>query len=111
MGEGKFTFVEGYKNSKSVTILLKGCIIPGDGAFEIVAHQVLTQYKKQVKDRACLGVQAFAESLLIISKAITQNTGHNQQETIVKFQQDYATSNYQLASILQQKPNDVLLNV
>ncbi|CAF3975032.1 unnamed protein product [Rotaria sp. Silwood1] len=63
-----------------------GCIIPSDDAFEIVTHQVLTQYKKQVKDRARLGVQTFAESLLIIPKAITQNTGHNQQETIVKFQ-------------------------
>ncbi|CAF2818821.1 unnamed protein product [Rotaria sp. Silwood2] len=57
-----------------------------DDAFEIVTHQVLTQYKEQVKDRARLGVQTFAESLLIIPKAITQNTGHNQQETIVKFQ-------------------------
>jgi chaperonin GroEL (HSP60 family) len=70
--------------------------------FEIVAQQVLTQYKKQIKDRARLGVQAFAELLLIIPKAITQNAEHNQQETIVTFQQDYAISNYQLVSILQQ---------
>jgi T-complex protein 1 subunit zeta len=45
-----------------------------------------------VKGRARLGVQAFAESLLIIPKAIAQNAGHDEQETIVKLQQEYATS-------------------
>ncbi|CAF1369335.1 unnamed protein product [Rotaria sp. Silwood1] len=75
-----------YEHSEEKFTFVEGCIIPSDDAFEIVTHQVLTQYKKQVKDRARLGVQTFAESLLIIPKAITQNTGHNQQETIVKFQ-------------------------
>lgn len=119
LGEEKFTFVEGCKNPKSVTVLLKGstkyglnqlkdalrdglrsvtnaledgCVIPGAGAFEIVAHQALTQYKEQVKGRARLGVQAFAEALLIIPKAIAQNAGHDQQETIVKLQHEYATA-------------------
>lgn len=134
-GEEKFTFIEGCKNPKSVTVLLKGstkyvlnqlkdalrdglrsvtnaiedgtsvdlhdhenkrsplaCVIPGGGAFEVVAHHALTQYKEQVKGRARLGVQAFAEALLIIPKAIAQNAGHDQQETIVKLQQEYATS-------------------
>ncbi len=68
-----------------------GCVIAGGGAFEIVAHQALTQYKEQVKGRARLGVQAFAEALLIIPKAIAQNAGHDQQETIVKLQHEYAT--------------------
>jgi T-complex protein 1 subunit zeta len=72
--------------------LCLACVIPGGGAFEIVAHQALTQYKEQVKGRARLGVQAFAESLLIIPKAIAQNAGHDQQETIVKLQHEYATS-------------------
>jgi len=119
LGEEKFTFVEGCKNPKSVTVLLKGstkyiinqlkdalrdglrsvtnaiedgCVIAGGGAFEIVAHQALTQYKEKVKGRARLGVQAFAEALLIIPKAIAQNAGHDQQETIVKLQHEYATS-------------------
>ena len=69
-----------------------GCVIPGGGAFEIVAHQALSQYKEQVKGRARLGVQAFGEALLIIPKAIGQNAGHDQQETIVKLQQEYATT-------------------
>jgi T-complex protein 1 subunit zeta len=69
-----------------------GCVIPGAGAFEIVAHQALSQYKEQVKGRARLGVQAFAEALLIIPKAIAQNAGHDQQETIVKLQHEYSTT-------------------
>jgi T-complex protein 1 subunit zeta len=69
-----------------------GCVIGGGGAFEIVAHHALTQYKEQVKGRARLGVQAFAEALLIIPKAIAQNAGHDQQETIVKLQHEYTTS-------------------
>ncbi|CAF0829512.1 unnamed protein product [Didymodactylos carnosus] len=119
LGEEKFTFVEGCKNPKSVTILLKGstkyimnqlkdgvrdglrsvvnaiedgCVIPGAGALEIVTHQALTQYKEQVKGRARLGIQAFAEALLIIPKAVAQNAGHDQQDTIVKLQHEYANS-------------------
>ncbi|CAF1305485.1 unnamed protein product [Rotaria sordida] len=114
-GEKIFTFVEACKSPKSVTVLLKGstkyilnqvkdalrdgrhsirnalddgCLIPGEGAFEIVTHQALTQYNEQVKGRARLAVQA----LLIIPKAIAQNAGHHQQETIVKLQHEYATS-------------------
>ncbi|CAF2723032.1 unnamed protein product [Rotaria sp. Silwood2] len=42
--------------------------------------------------RARLGVPAFDESLIMISKSITQNAGYDQQKTIVKLQQDDATS-------------------
>ncbi|CAF1452681.1 unnamed protein product [Adineta steineri] len=107
LGEEKFTFIEDCKNPKSVTVLLKGstkyilnqlkdalrdglrsitnavedgCVIPGGDASEIAAHHAFTQYKEQVKGRVRLGVQAFAEALLIIPKAIAQNAGHDQHE-------------------------------
>ena len=70
----------------------EGCVVPGAGAFEIVAHHALTKAKEQIKGRARLGVQAFAEALLIIPKAIAQNAGHDQQDTIVKLQHEYVTS-------------------
>lgn len=43
-------------------------VVPGAGAFEIVAHSTLMKYKEQIKGRARLGVQAFADALLIIPK-------------------------------------------
>ncbi|CAF3844139.1 unnamed protein product [Rotaria sp. Silwood1] len=109
-GEEIFTIVEACKNPKSVTVLLKR-------STKYILNQVkdalhngrrsirnaledgfisnlnkLTQYNEQVKGRARLAVQAFAQALLIIPKAIAQNVGHHQQETIVKLQNEYATS-------------------
>lgn len=52
----------------------------------------MTQYNEQVKGRARWGVQSFAQELLIILKAIAENAGHHQQETIVKLEHEYATS-------------------
>jgi T-complex protein 1 subunit zeta len=119
LGEEKFTFVENCKNPLSVTILMKGpnkhtlnqikdaihdglravknaiedgAVVPGAGAFEIVAHAALTKYKDTVKGRARLGVQAYADALLIIPKVLAQNSGLDQQETIVKLQEEYTAA-------------------
>ncbi|VEL26934.1 unnamed protein product, partial [Protopolystoma xenopodis] len=73
MGEEKYTFIEECKNPHSVTLLLKGpnkytqtqikdavndglkaikntiedgCVIPGAGAFEIIAHRALTSFSE-----------------------------------------------------------------
>jgi T-complex protein 1 subunit zeta len=110
LGEDKFTFVEQCKNPQSVTILIKGpnkhtlmqikdavhdglraiknaiednCVLPGAGAFEIYASQELIKYKKEVQGRPKLGIQAFADALLIIPKVLAQNAGHDAQEAIV----------------------------
>lgn len=45
-------------------------IIPGAGAFEVAASQALQQYKEKVKGKQRLGVQAYAEALLIIPKTL-----------------------------------------
>merc|ERR1719282_1355639 len=95
LGENKFTFVEECKNPTSVTILMKGpnkhtlnqikdavrdglravknaledgSVVPGAGAFEVSAAHALLQHKGEVKGRAKLGVQAFADALLVIPK-------------------------------------------
>lgn len=115
LGEDKFTFVEQCKNPQSVTILIKGpnkhtliqvkdairdglrainnaiedkCVIPGAGAFEIKANQELLQYKDTVKGKARLGIQAYAEALLIIPKTLAINSGYDAQDTIVKLQEE-----------------------
>jgi len=119
LGDSKFTFVEDTENPKSVTILVKGpnkhtitmikdavrdglravknaiedgCIVPGAGAFEIVAHASLTAFKETVSTRARLGVQAFADALFVIPKALATNSGHDPQDAIVKLQTEYSKS-------------------
>ncbi|XP_034181445.1 chaperonin containing TCP1 subunit 6 [Osmia lignaria lignaria] len=111
LGETKYTFIEECKKPNSVTILLKGpnkytleqlkdavrdglraiknaiddhALIPGAGAFEIAATQALHQYKEKVKGKQRLGVQAYAEALLIIPKTLAVNSGFDAQDTIVK---------------------------
>lgn len=117
LGESKYTFIEELKNPLSVTILIKGpnkhtlgqikdavhdglravknaiedgSVVPGAGAFEVAVSAALTEFKKTVKGRARLGVQAFADALLVIPKILAQNSGYDPQETIVKLQEEYA---------------------
>ncbi|CAG8499318.1 4933_t:CDS:10 [Cetraspora pellucida] len=117
LGEEKYTFVEEVKNPKSVTILIKGpnahtiaqindavrdglravknaiednCVIPGAGAFQVALCSHLTKFKDNVKGRVKMGVQAFADSMLIIPKVLAQNGGFDTQDTIVNLQEEYA---------------------
>lgn len=119
LGDNKYTFIEDTANPKSVTILVKGpnkhtitmikdavrdglravknaiedgAVIPGAGAYEIAAHAALTILRESVSTRARLGVQAFADALLIIPKALASNSGHDPQEATVKLQAEYGKS-------------------
>ncbi|WP_411027334.1 TCP-1/cpn60 chaperonin family protein, partial [Salmonella sp. s54925] len=66
-----------------------GALVPGAGAFEVAVHASLMEYKKTVKGRARLGIQAFADAFLIIPKILAQNSGYDPQEVIVKLQEEY----------------------
>jgi len=117
LGESKYTYVEKCQNAKSVTILIKGpnkhtitqikdavrdglravknaieddCVVAGAGGFQIAAHDALMKFKSSVKGRAQLGVQAFADALLIIPKTLAKNAGLDPQECLVKLQQNYS---------------------
>ncbi|EZA47557.1 T-complex protein 1 subunit zeta [Ooceraea biroi] len=59
-------------------------VIPGAGAFEVAASQALQRYKEQVKGKQRLGVQAYAEALLVIPKILAVNSGFDAQDIIVK---------------------------
>lgn len=110
LGEDKYTFVEGCKEATSCTVLIRGpndhtirqikdalhdglrainnaivdkCLVPGAGAFEIAAYNHLIKFKQTVKGRAKLGVQAFADALLIIPKTLAANSGLDQQTAIL----------------------------
>eukprot|EP00923_Selenidium_pygospionis_P058540 GHVN01102762.1.p1 GENE.GHVN01102762.1~~GHVN01102762.1.p1 ORF type:complete len:233 (-),score=32.18 GHVN01102762.1:108-806(-) len=119
LGEDKFTFIEDCATPKSVTLLVKGpnkhtltqikdavrdglravtnaiedgSVLPGAGAFEIAAHTALMKYKETVKGRTRLGVQAFADALLVIPKVLAVNSGLDAQESIVKLQEEASST-------------------
>ncbi|KAJ9075691.1 T-complex protein 1 subunit zeta [Entomophthora muscae] len=117
IGEEKFTFVEDAENPKSVTILVTGpnthtisqitdairdglravkntiedaSVVPGAGAFQVACSAHLTKFKDSVKGRAKMGVQAFADALLVIPKTLARNAGLDAQDTIVLLQEEHA---------------------
>ncbi|XP_032768591.1 T-complex protein 1 subunit zeta-2 [Rattus rattus] len=119
LGEEKFTFIEDCVNPLSVTLLVKGpnkhtliqikdalrdglravknaiedgCVVPGAGAVEVAIAEALVNYKHCVQGRARLGIQAFADALLIIPKVLAQNSGYDLQETLIKIQTKHAES-------------------
>ncbi|KAI5591547.1 hypothetical protein BDE02_04G087800 [Populus trichocarpa] len=111
LGEEKYTFVENVKNPHSCTILIKGpndhtiaqikdavrdglravkntiedeAVVLGAGAFELAARKhLINEVKKTVKGRAQLGVEAFADALLVVPKTLAENSGLDTQDEIV----------------------------
>lgn len=74
----------------TLIIFLIECVIPGAGAFEVAASAALMKFKETVKGRARLGVQAYAEALLIIPKTLAINSGFDAQESMVKLLEEYS---------------------
>lgn len=102
------------KNPRSVTLLIKGpnphaiqqiqdalrdglravknaieddCLIPGAGAFEVAcAGHLAGPIKKSAKGRVKMGVQAFADALLVIPKTLAQNGGFDVLDVVVALQ-------------------------
>ena len=65
------------------------CLIPGAGAFEVACSKHLgTALKSTAKGRTKLGVQAFAEAMLVIPKTLASNGGFDVQDAIVGLQQE-----------------------
>lgn len=116
LGEDKYTFVEKVQNPQSATILIKGpnqhtisqlneairdglravknaiedgSVVPGAGAFQVALHKHLMSFKAgpEIAGRVRLGVQAFADAQLIIPKALAQNAGLDQQDSLVRLQE------------------------
>ena len=116
LGDDKFTFVEECAHPKSCTLLLQGpndftinqikdavrdglratknaiedeAVVPGGGAFELAAAMHLrATVCKETKGRAKLGVDAFAEALLVIPKTLAENSGLDVQETLLNLQDE-----------------------
>lgn len=64
--------------------------MPGAGAFEIAVHSHLTEYaKKHVSGKVKLGVQCFADAMLVIPRTLAENSGFDPQDTLLKVQEAY----------------------
>lgn len=61
-------------------------LVPGAGAFQVALAAHLNKFKDTVKGRPKMGVQAFADAMLIIPKVLAQNGGYDVQDVIVSLQ-------------------------
>ena len=62
-------------------------LIPGAGAFEIAcAAHLSTVVKAKAKGRSKLGIQAFADAILVIPKTLATNGGYDVQDVIAALQ-------------------------
>ena len=116
VGEEKYTFVEGVSNPFSCTILIKGpnehtiaqikgavrdglrsvkntihdgAVVPGAGAFEVAASEILRDHMKSVHGKAKFGVEAFADALLTIPRTLASNGGYDAQEVVLSCVEKY----------------------
>jgi len=64
-------------------------VIPGAGAFETFLHRKLYDYSLVYKGKAKLGVQAFADSIMIIPRVLAENSGYDAQEAMLLLQDEY----------------------
>lgn len=114
LGEDKYTFMEELKDPNSCTVLIRGPnsftlslinqslrdglravkntieagnVLPGAGAFEIACCEHLKSNLNKAEGRAKLGVEVFAEALLVVPKAIAENSGHDAQDVIIKMRE------------------------
>lgn len=114
--EEKYTFIEGVKNPLSCTILVRAStgyeiaqikdairdglravknvfddssIVAGAGSFEMACAEKLDDYAKEVEGKQVYGIKAFSEAMLIIPKAIAENSGVDPQDSILKCRKEY----------------------
>ena len=134
LGEDKFTFMEDLKEPTSCTVLIRGpnsftiglineslrdglravkntletgAIVPGAGAFEIACNRWILDNLDKADGRAKLGLEIFAEALLVVPKALAENAGHDPQDVIIKMR-DALAANKEVPVGLDLATGDVL---
>ncbi len=119
VGEDKMVFIEGAKNLKSVTVLIRGgferlvdegeramrdalsavadavkCgkIVPGGGAVEVEVSKYLTkEVAPKIGSKEQLAVKAFAKALESLPLALAENAGLDAIEVLTKLKEAHAT--------------------
>ncbi|AEK72173.1 chaperonin, alpha subunit [Thermococcus sp. 4557] len=131
-------FVEGCKNPKAVTILIRGgtehvideveraledaikvvkdvmedgYVLPAGGAPEIELSIRLDEYAKEVGGKEALAIENFAEALKIIPKTLAENAGLDTVEMLVKVISEHKNKGKAIGiDVFEGEPADMLAN-
>ncbi|WP_048148901.1 thermosome subunit beta [Palaeococcus ferrophilus] len=129
-------FVEGCKNPKAVTILIRGgtehvideveraledaikvvkdvmedgAVLPAGGASEIELTIKLDEYAKEVGGKEALAIEAFADALKIIPKTLAENAGLDTIDVLVKVVSEHKTKGRAIGiDVFDGEPVDML---
>ncbi|CAI5958576.1 unnamed protein product [Closterium sp. NIES-65] len=90
-------------------IVVGSCLVllVGGGAFELAARRhLLETVKPAVQGRAQLGVEAFAEALMVVPKVLAENSGLDTQDVIIQLQSEHAKGNVVGLNVTTGEPMD-----
>jgi len=117
VGDNDFIFIQGLKNTKAVTILLRGAnefmldeversvhdslcvvkrciesgyVVAGGGAVEIALNIYLEDFARSLGSKEQLAIAEFAEALLIIPKILAANAAQDAAELVSKLRVAHA---------------------
>lgn len=126
IGDDDMVFIEGCKNPKSVSILVRGgtelivdeaeralhdalCVVrdviedgkvvPGGGATEMEVSKRIREYADTLSGREQLAVKQFAEALEVVPRTLSENAGLDQLDILVELRAKHV------------KPNDYVYGV
>lgn len=136
VGDDKMVFVEGCKDPKTVSVLIRGGtervvdeaerafhdavsvvrdavedgkIVPGGGAPEVEVASQLREYASSLKGREQIAVNKFADAMEIIPKTLAENAGHDPIDVIVSLRAEHGSAKKTMGvDILTGKAKDML---
>jgi thermosome len=136
VGDDKMVFVEGCKDPKTVSVLIRGGtervvdeaerafhdavsvvrdavedgkIVPGGGAPEVEVASQLREYASTLKGREQIAVNKFADAMEIIPKTLAENAGHDPIDVIVALRAEHGSAKTTMGvDVLTGKAKDML---
>lgn len=111
IGEKEIVFIEGCRNPKALTILVRGStghivdeierdvsnglhgvkvsiedggVVPGGGSIEVAISSQLRNFAKKIGGREQLAINSFAEALEIIPKTLAENAGLDSVDVLLR---------------------------
>ncbi|MFW9985351.1 MAG: thermosome subunit beta [Candidatus Odinarchaeota archaeon] len=136
VGDDKMVFVEGCKDPKTVSVLIRGGtervvdeaerafhdavsvvrdavedgkIVAGGGAPEIEVASQLREFASSLKGREQIAVNKFSDAIEIIPKTLAENAGHDPIDVIVSLRSEHGSGNKNMGvEILSGKSKDMM---